>query len=296
MVSVVRATSAWSSLVLALALTSLPPAPAQAQKRCVRILGWQSFDCPVEVERGPDRVEGAFWRRRGEGGNPNDRSVGPVVPGIGPMSFVPGPLGGTREGRLTIDDLGLRPDGRGGFVGQRPGYRFDIEPDGTIHFRDRPPVQGLALVGLGFAAVFDLTDLVMRARKMDPYSYDKGRVLELTGKMRLGMSDVERPRRLAAAVARLPAELEALWGRRDLSPAQRRETLFQLWDDLLEGPGPGTGAAEVEAALRARGLLLQFVQRRLGRGTPDAFTPDELARFNARRRSRVVFDPYSGGR
>src|SRR5204863_285979 len=78
------------------------------------------------------------------------------------------------EGPLAIDDLGLRPDGRGGYAGRRPGYRFDIERDGTLHFRDPPPVDGLAVVGLGLAAVFDLTDLVMRARGMDPYSYDKG--------------------------------------------------------------------------------------------------------------------------
>jgi hypothetical protein len=296
----VRSTGA--CIAWALASTVALAGAARAQNRCVRILGWRNGDCPVEVERAPDRVEGAFWRNQGKGertgeGTPTSRTIGPMVPGAMPGTYyLPVPRSPTREGPMTVEDLALRPDGRGGFTGRRPGYHFDIEPDGTIHFADRPPVSAVALVGLGMAAVFDLTDLVMRARKMDPYSYDKGRVLELTGKMRRGMSDVERPRRLAAALARLPAELEALWGRGDLSAPQRRETLFQLWDDLLEGPGPGTGAAEVETAARARGELLRFVQRRLGRGTPDAFTPDELARLNAQRRSRLPFDPYSGGR
>src|SRR5437899_259083 len=81
----------------------------------------------------------------------------------------------------------------------------------TILFQERPALSGLAMVGLGFAAVFDLTDLVMRARHMDPYGYDKGRVSDLTRKMREKMSASERPRRLEAALARLPGELEDLW-------------------------------------------------------------------------------------
>jgi hypothetical protein len=207
------------------------------------------------------------------------------------MMFMPPPAGPTREGPLSLEDLRLEADGRGGYRGRRPGYRFNIEPDGTIHFQDRPAVNGLAVLGLGLAAVFDLTDLVMRARQMDPYSYDKGRISDLTRRMRQEMSSVERPRRIAAALARLPGELEALWQRPDLSPVQRRETLFQLWDDLIEGGGPGDDA-ELRAAAQARAELIRFVRQKLGRGTPDAFTADELARFNARRRSRASFAPY----
>jgi hypothetical protein len=263
----------------------------------VRVLGWRSGDCPAEVERGADRAEGDFWRDRYRPA-PGARSIGPVVPGAGPggLMFMPGPGGGaTRDGPMSLDDLGMRPDGRGGYRGRRPGYRFDIERDGTLHFQDPPPIQGLALVGLGMAAAFDLTDLVMRARGMDPYSYDKGRVAELTRKMRERMSAVERPRRLAAALARLPAELEGLWQRTEMNEAERRQILFQLWDDLLEGgagSARGDDEAEVHAAEQARAELLRFVQRRLPVGTPAAFTPDELTRWNAHRRSRGPFAPY----
>jgi hypothetical protein len=267
---------------------ALPGRPALAQPRCVRVLGWRSGDCPAEVERNADRAEGTFWRQRNEGAP--SRQTGPVVPGIGPFNlFVPTPGGPTREGPMSLDDLALRPDGHGGYLGRRPGYGFTIERDGTIHFQERPALSGLALVGLGLAAVFDLTDLVMRARHMDPYGYDKGRVSDLTGKMRDKMSASERPRRLEAALARLPSELEALWRRSDLSPAERRETLFQLWDDLLEG---GPDEAELRAATQAREAILRFVRQRLGPGSPDAFTDGELARFNARRRSRPPFSPY----
>jgi hypothetical protein len=271
------------------------PVCAQAQTRCVRILGWRSGDCPAEVERAPDRAEGAFWRDRKRERGPADRLTGPVVPGAGPsrFGFLPPPAGPTREGPLSIDDLRLRPDGQGGYRGQRPGYRFDIERDGTIHFQDPPPLTPAAFVGLTFAAVFDLTDLVMRAAGMDPYSYDKGRIVDLTRGMREQMGAVERPRRIASALARLPGELEALWRRSDLTAAERRATLFQLWDDLLEGPVPGASDAELEAAAQARIQLVRFVQRRLPSGTPDAYRSDELERLNARRRSRLVFAPYA---
>jgi hypothetical protein len=277
----------------AVMVAMLVAAPAQAQQRCIQVLGWRSVDCPAEVERGPDRAEGAFWRKRGEGSSTSSRSIGPVVPGAGPgQLFLPAPGAGTREGPMSMDDLGLRPDGRGGYQGRRPGYRFRIERDGTIHFQDRPALDGWAVLGLGFAAVFDLTDLVMRARHMDPYSFDKGRVMDLTRKMRDKMTATERPRQVAAALARLPGELDALWRRTDLSARERRETLFQLWDDLLEGPTPGAEEGEVRAAAQAREELLRFVRTRLAPGTPDAFPSEELARLNARRRSRLPFAPY----
>jgi hypothetical protein len=267
---------------------------ARAEPRCVQVLGWRSGDCPAEVERGPDRAESAFWRQRNTGPSPPSRLTGPMVPGIGPANLMglPGPGRPTHEGGLSLDDLLLRPDGRGGYQGRRPGYQFTIERDGTIHFENPPPIHGLVLAGLGFAAVFDLTDLVMRARHMDPYVYDKGRVAELTRTMREKMSSAERPRRLAVALARLPGELEALWQRSDLSPAERRETLFGLWDDLLEDDTTGAGAPELEAAAQARVEILRFVRQRLPPDSADAFTDGELGRFNVRRHSRVSFAPY----
>jgi hypothetical protein len=264
---------------------------ARAQSRCVQVLGWRSVDCPAEVERGSDRAEGAFWRSRGE--SPGARSTGPVVPGAAPgLLFLPPTSGPTREGPLSLADLHVQADGHGGYRGRRPGYRYRIEPDGTIHFEDPPPVQPLALVGLGFAAVFDVTDLVMRARHMDPYLYDKGRVADLTRSMREGMSAVERPRRRASALARLPGELEALWRRSELSRSERRQTLFQLWDDLLEDDTPGADPADVQAAAQARAQLIRFVRDRLAPGSPDAFPAEELNRLNAGRRSRAPFAPY----
>src|SRR5437764_15291747 len=88
-------------------------------------------------ERRSDKAESAFWRERGEG---RDRSgvpapLGAIVPGPGPgqLPFLPFPGGYTKEGPMTLADLGLVPDGQGGYRGQRPGYRITIDGDGTIH-------------------------------------------------------------------------------------------------------------------------------------------------------------------
>ena len=263
---------------------------ARADSRCSSVpmgdrLNMGLADCPVQVERASARTNPELWRR----GDANPRTIPMMLPGPGGngATFMRAPLGPTREGPLELGDVGLVPDGKGGYRGTRPGYRVEIERDGTIHFVDKPAVA-LGAVGIFFlAGVFDLTDMVMRAAGMDPYAHDKGRVAELTRAMRLEMGDVERPRRMAMALAGLPTDLERLWQRSDLSADRRRELLFQMWDDLAEGEGP-----EGSAAVQARAEILRFIARTLPSGSRDAFTAGELARLNARRRSQGTFAPY----
>jgi hypothetical protein len=269
-------------------------APALAQNRCLDPQGLNT--CPPEPQRPADREEERFWKRQSGEPPPElfPQSMGPVVPGSlpGTLLWMPHSLAPTRDGKVGMGDLGLQSDGNGGYHGRRPGYRFDIERDGTIHFQNPPPISGVSVVGLGMAAAFDLTDLVMRAAGMDPYVYDKGMVAELTRPMRARMAEAERPRRIAAALQRLPRDLDALWARDDMSAADKRATILQLWDEILDDPPAGAQAPEVVAAERARTALVRFVSWRLPAGSPDAFTAAELAAFNARRRSRLAFDPY----
>jgi hypothetical protein len=274
-------------LALANAASAQPP-----QDPCERYLWFNGGkECPPGVERGGGKSVNEVLRAlKGESGNRRAREpLGPILPGPGGngASFMP-PQVPTKEGPMGMDDLHLVPDGRGGYRGSRPGYKFDIENDGTIHFHEHPPFRLAGLGLLSVAVVFDLTDLVMQAAHIDPYSYDKGRVAEMTRAMRDEMNATERPRRIARALARLPGELEALWRRSDLAATERREILFQLWDDLLDG---STGP-EGEAAQRARREILRFIARALPAGSRDAFSREELARFNARRKSHAAFAPY----
>jgi hypothetical protein len=257
------------------------PAYAQPSSDCLSSAGRQrNQNCTSAVERQSDRAEEDFWRNkyRNEG-------VPPFLPlqppqGRGQLPWMPNPLGPTKQGPMTLEDLHLQRDGQGGFRGHRPGYRFAIAPDGAISFDDRPPVEMTAFFLIGLAGVFDLTDLVMRLQGADPYSYDKSKVIALTRGMRARMTDEERSKRMEGALARLPAELEALWRRKDLSSAERRAVLFQLGDELLED------------ADAARAEILTFITARLPAGSAEAYAPEELATFNQQRRSAREFQPY----
>lgn len=239
-----------------------------------------------------DAAQSQFYleQERGQTGRSAPQPLPPLVPGPYGIPVAPLWMPHTKVGPMTLGDLHLVGDGRGGYHGARPGYRFDIERDGTVRFHDRPGVQVSVIEFIGFSAIFDVTDLVMRAGGRDPYASDKLAVLELTSKMRAPMSDADRRRRLDDALARLPDDLAALWRREDLPAAQRRRLIFDLWDELLDGAGP-----EGAAAARARDEIRRFVQRALPAGSPHAYTRDELARLNAGRRSQLEFAPYRIG-
>jgi hypothetical protein len=279
-------------VVLGLAAFALgPPAIARADS----FLGRPGrAGRPPEYERGPDRIEGLFWR---EQERQRDKNPPPALPGLFPAPppalrhgppRQPGPGGATKTGPLTFEQLRLVKDGRGGYRGRRPGYSFAVARDGTIRFDDKPPVSLAAAFLLGMVGVFDLTDIFMRMVGEDPYSYDKARVIELTQSMRDRMTDGDRQRRIAEGLAALPAALEAVWARADLPPAARRTLLFALWDEMAEqGEGP-----EAQAGRRARALILDFVRERAPAGG-GGFSPEELTRLNAGRRSRAAFAPYA---
>jgi hypothetical protein len=81
------------------------------------------------------------------------------------------------------------------------------------------------------------------------------------------------------------ANLVRLWATTQ-DVAARKQGLLELWDECAE-----TGDADlVEGGKAARAMVEQWIQVKLTGA--DRFTTDELARFNAHRRSRATFDPY----
>lgn len=273
--------------VLALVIAAVGlPATARAQ-RCVRIAGglFESPGCRPPEARAGDKGEAAFWQEKFEGRKRDPAADMPLVmpPGGRFPSSWPVPRAGAREGPTTIDDLNLKPDGKGGYRGSRPGFRFGIDADGTVHFDDRPSVQLGAFLLVGLVGVFDITDMVMRLHGDDPYAYDKALVLDLTRPMRDKLTDADRQRRIQRALATLPRDLQALWARRDLPARERRELLFHLWDELLE---------QDQAGSSGRKLIADFIRRHLPEGSPEAFTGEELARYNGGRKSQAAFAPY----
>lgn len=198
------------------------------------------------------------WKPRGDAGDP-----------------LLGKLADVKEERfpLTLEGDGYHYNG--------PSFSAHIAMDGRVDF-DEHTIRDFK----GLSGGFDITDIAMRAKKQDPYRYEKERFMELTGKLRGELSARAQRDRLEASLASLPAHLESVWGDTTLSAKDRRRILYQMWreasgNDVDLGP----------AAKKARTTIEAFVRDRLPVGTADAFSDEELRKVNARP-GAPKFDPY----
>jgi hypothetical protein len=180
------------------------------------------------------------------------------------------------------DDLTMKPIGDGRYRNDEETFTVDIAPDGTVAIHDKPAI---AFDPTQLTFRFDTTDMIMRARGEDPYARAKLRFLDRTRDERAELGRRHRSEQLSKSAELMLANIDWLWSKtRD--PARRREALFELWDDCAE-----TGDAELLAgADAARRMVIDEIRMRL-RGA-NAYTPEELARFNAHRTSTARFAPY----
>ena len=191
-----------------------------------------------------------------------------------------GDLQGVVAAREAIAAEELKPHKDGTFTSDKTTFVAKVEQDGTVSFKDKPNLN----VG-GLHGTFDTTDWAMRAQGMDPYAAEKLRYLDRTRDQRVEVGKAYRKQQLKQSARLMQANLDRVW-RSTTDAAARRQAIFELWDDCAE-----SGEAElVEGAQDARALLVRFVQVKLTGEA--AFTTDELARLNAKRRSKTAFDPY----
>lgn len=175
------------------------------------------------------------------------------------------------------------PPETGGVPGQMHHGTFTMttEPDGTAHFQDDPNFQ---FHGMGGS--FDLNDAFMREHGEDPYASEKLKVLDGTREQRFEQGKVYKHEQLAASGAIAYQNLEEMWIKAR-SLAERKQALFEMWDECAE-----TGDPDLVAAGRAaRQTIVAFIRARL-KG-PEAYTPEELARLNAQKTSATPFEPYA---
>ena len=133
----------------------------------------------------------------------------------------------------------------------------------------------------------DLTALLMRKLGVgDAYASRKLKLLDDTRDERAALGAQHRAEDLARAAEIMQRNLETVW-RATADPVERRDALFALWDECGEGDGPVGEAGE-----RARKMVIGWIRAKLPAGSPDAFTPDEIARRSAQRRSTQPFVPY----
>lgn len=178
----------------------------------------------------------------------------------------------------TTPRLVRRPDGSQVYTGH--AFTATIRPDGSVDFADRSTVDGDAMLR-GEPMRFDMTDLAMRSSGQDPYGAEREWFMEETEAVRaaLEVADAERLRR--TALARVPGQLVAIWNR-STPAAIRRRAIFAMWDDCDE---EGDG-------LLVRERVIAFIRMEIPSTSADAFTTEEVRRWNADRESTEAFLPY----
>ena len=164
-------------------------------------------------------------------------------------------------------------------AGASTGLTDRTQPNAT----DRSPTLIVPIIGGGF----DTTDWLMRRHGMDPYASKKLKFLDATRDERAQIGNRNRDQLLGHSARLMAQSLEALWKSRASLP-ERKEALFELWDDCAEAGS----TSEVNGAGDARKLVIAFIQLHLPAGGPDAYTPAELAAFAGHKQSKADFRPY----
>ena len=156
------------------------------------------------------------------------------------------------------------------------------DPTGTAP-KEHNPTAVVPVLGGGF----EVTDWLMRRHGQDPYASRKLAVLDATRDERVAIGKRHRAAELARTPEIVHRQLELLWAATtDL--AERKQGLFELWDDCVETGDPDV----VAAAEAARRIIVGFLRAHLPAGSAGAYTPAELAALARTRHSRAAFAPY----
>lgn len=204
------------------------------------------------------------------------------------------------------DELARQRDGT--YRSEKDSFTANVGKDGRVRFENRssvrlgngidnsaapqgvdPSIQQDGSIGAGGGGgTMDVTEMVMRGKGYDPHAQEKLAFLDRTREQRAGMAQEHRATQLSKSALLMRRTLDEMWAStRD--PAERKETLFELWDECAE-----TGDPEmVSGAAQARAEIMSFIRARM-RG-PHAYTKAELAQLNARKKSKATFSPPTAG-
>lgn len=244
--------------------------------------------------RGPGFGNTIRERRRSRGETNSAARVAPSVASSPIQSirrsdlFPPG-LGEAPRSRTSL--LDLRPSTAVGKSELQPNGTADkttfvarVARDGSVHFSDKSNVR---TTGLG--ASFDLTDAIMRWLGDDPYKYEKLAFLRRTEDERIARRQENDEDQLREALHKLPELLTKIWQDDRRSPKERRQLLFELWDECADN-----GSEEVvRVGKQVRATILAFICARVPSGSERAFSPEEIDRLNEIRASHESFYPYA---
>ncbi len=202
-----------------------------------------------------------------------------------------------RESIVTAE---ITPGGRGTYKIDDLVFKGRIARDGSVSIKDKANVQHqfkswkhikhvLRTAGpFGLLQLdFDITDALMRKKKMDPYASRKLAFLDQTRDARVELGRQYRKEVLARTSEIVRGNLELMWAT-VTDAAARKTALFDLWDEVDEA-----GDEEVVAAgTAARATVIGFLRARFPSSSATAYTASEIAALNGKRKSRAVFAPY----
>jgi len=176
------------------------------------------------------------------------------------------------------------------------GVTARVDEDGSIHFAGPKDVAVASPLEqpsenqgqLGVRLRFDVTDQVMKLAGQDPYASAKRALAEETREQRLCMARRYQGERKKQELWNLAAKVRGLGARPELSAAERRALVFDLWDECTEEAESGA-----DYGAMARATILAVVRELFPAGTDRAYQPAELLALNQRRTSRQRFAPYA---
>jgi len=163
------------------------------------------------------------------------------------------------------------------------GATTDPSDPVTSRNKDRATTVIVPVLGGGF----DTTDWLMRRHGQDPYASKKLAFLDATRDERVQIGNRHRAEQLTRSTQLMRHNLDALWAATQ-DPGARKRALFELWDECAETGDPDL----VAAGQAARRLVIGFLRAHLPAGSPEAFTPAELAALARSQQSKATFQPY----
>lgn len=151
-----------------------------------------------------------------------------------------------------------------------------INPDGTVTFR-KPRME------------FDRTTGRFSMPGRNYRIWEKLRYLDRTRAKRLKIRRRWKQRIEKGYFTHIDARLHKIWQRNDLSYAAKKQVLFELWNECLENDG----SEKAKRTQRARSAIIRFIRKHLPKGSPHAYTAQELKRMARLRAGRAPFNPYN---
>jgi hypothetical protein len=176
----------------------------------------------------------------------------------------------------------LRKTSDGSFLYANPRFHAQIAPDGEIHFRDAEDIQTASIPLAGSLDVMDAIEKHVLGRER--YSAEKRWFLDQTVELRKRLADSARASETARAKRALEQQF-ALILSRPLTAQQKRDAVFELWENC--GDDADT--------LTVRGVLEALIRERMPEDGELGFGVDEVARRNHNRPAKYRFDPYRHG-